>query len=88
MITKEKIKIYKEYKGDSDMSIRSNHNSESIFSDEEWILIENLINDIRLIKRGLASDLYTTEINKRLKKNCDSEETIQFLSKLAINSSI
>jgi hypothetical protein len=67
MITKEKIKIYKEYKRNSDMSIRYNHNSESIFSDEEWILIENFLNDIRLIKKGLASDLYTTEINKRLK---------------------
>jgi len=52
-------------------------------SDEEWFLISNFIQDIRLVKKGLASKEFSENLDKRIKENCDNEDTINLLKKLA-----
>jgi hypothetical protein len=65
MITKEILKIYKKYKGDIDMWARLNRKDESsLINDKDWQMIENCINDIRLISRGLAADTYKNELRR------------------------
>jgi len=51
--------------------------------DKDWFLIEGFIQDIRLVKKGLASEIYMQAINERLQDICDSEETIQELKEIA-----
>ncbi len=80
MITINKLKIYQRYNGDVDGWARVGSKEEkSIMSDEDWFLIEGFIQDLNLIKKGLASDTFMNSINERLKGKCDSEETIQAL---------
>ena len=82
MITIDKIKIYKRFNGDIDGWARIGTKEEkSIMNDNDWFLIEGFIQDISLVKKGLASDAFMKSINERLKENCDSEETIELIKK-------
>ena len=84
MITLRHIEIYKSYDGDGDGFVRCTTTEEKAVMDyKHWSLIESLIQDIRLIKNGLASEDYARAIYERLQENCDSEETIQELKKIA-----
>lgn len=78
MITIGKINIYKRFNGDIGGWARIGAKEEkSIMNDNDWFLIEGFIQDIYLVKKGLASDTFINLLIERLKDNCDSEETIQ-----------
>jgi hypothetical protein len=78
VITIDKIKIYQRFNGDIDGWARVGTKEEkSIMNDNDWFLIEGFIQDINLVKKGLASNTFLKSINERLEEHCDSEETIQ-----------
>lgn len=84
MITKDKIKVYKRYNGDIDSWARSGSKKEkSIVTDEDWYVIDGLIQDLSLVRKGLASSDFTENLNVKLKEMCDSESTVNQLKKLA-----
>jgi len=84
MITEEKIKIYTRYKGDIDGWARTSRKKEqNVMEDSDWYLIEALIQDIQLVKKGLASSVYSNNVNEKLTSNCDSVETIKKLKAIA-----
>ena len=83
MITIEKLKVYKNYDGDIDSWARSARKHEKAAIDNrEWYLIDRLIQDLKLIDKGLAADSYANEVNIRLSDNCD-KETIELIRALA-----
>lgn len=80
MITKDKIKIYRKYRGDIDSWVKNGSKKEKlIMNDEDWYLIDGLIQDLFLVNKGLVSLAFDNDLNNRLKEKCDSEETIQLL---------
>lgn len=79
MITAEKIKIYTLYKGDTDGFSRGPNRHQRIIDHKEFSLIESLIQDIKLIARGLASEDYISSVEKKLIENCDNTDTINYL---------
>lgn len=84
MITKEKIAVYTYFNGDIDGWARAGtRNQKAIMNDKDWLLIEELLQDIRLLKRGLASETYMHSIKKRMSECCDSSNTISELEALA-----
>ena len=84
MITIDKIKIYKRFNGDIDGWVRIGTKEEkSIMNDNDWFMIESFIQDMRLIKKGLASETLVNSIRERLKDNCDNDETIQAVMEIA-----
>lgn len=83
MITKEKVQIYKYFNGDIDGWARTGTKEQkAIMKDRDWLLIEELVQDMSLIKKGLASESYINVINEKLQANCDSNETIQEIKNL------
>jgi hypothetical protein len=52
-------------------------------NDKDWAAIEGFVQDIILVKNNLASETYIKALNERLQENCDAEETIEELKKLA-----
>jgi hypothetical protein len=83
MITKEKTIVYKKYQGDIDICARSSRKKEKeLIEDRDWSLIENFIQDIKLVQRGLAADSYAADLQERLKTYCDSQEIIDEIQKL------
>lgn len=83
MITSEKLEIYKCFNGDSDSWARvaSNHNT-MVMNSSDWSLIENLIQEISLVKKGLVLESYILHIEMKLKESCDNEETIRILKEM------
>lgn len=80
MITQDKIKIYIRYRGDIDSWARGGSKKEKlIMLDNDWYIISEFIQDFNIVKKGLASLVFSSNLNKRFKENCDSEETIKIL---------
>jgi hypothetical protein len=84
MITEEKLKIFLYYKGDVDAFGHGRRSDKRKVSDADFYLINNLLADIHLIKRGLASKEYAEETELRLKENCDNITTIEELKRISL----
>lgn len=80
MISPEKIKIYLHYEGDNDMFIRVGSSKErEIMKDSDFAELQNLIQDIILVKNNLASKEYAENVIKKLAENSIDSETVDFL---------
>lgn len=85
MITQDKIKIYKRYSGGIDSWTRSGSKKEKlVINDDDWYIIDGLIQDLSLVKKGLASPIFSNDLNNKLKMNCENEETIQELKAMTV----
>lgn len=83
MITLEKLDIYKFFGGDVDGWARlGSPLQKRVMKDEDWFVIENFIQELTLVKRGLASESFLESLNKRLQEGCDDETTIQEVKKM------
>lgn len=84
MITVNKVNIYIKYRGDIDGWSRNNSKKElSIIKDDDWYLMNSLIQDIKLLNKKLTSQEYSDKLQENLKLNCENDETINRLRKLA-----
>lgn len=84
MITEDKIKVFKRYDGDIDSWARSGSKKEkSIMTDEDWYVIDGFIQDLSMVKKGLASSGFSENLNVKLKETCDSAYTVNQLQELA-----
>jgi hypothetical protein len=84
MITKDKIQIYKNYGGDVDGWARVGSKKEKeLMNDEDWFLIEDLLQDLSLLKSGNSSKEYNAKISEKLKEKYSDEETIKQLKELS-----
>jgi hypothetical protein len=52
-------------------------------SDEEWWLIETMLQDATVIVRKLGSEARTAQAVKRLQENCENQEVIDEIKRLA-----
>lgn len=84
MITILKLNEYEKYHGYYDgFYIQKVKQGTQETTDEEWFLISNFIQDIRLVDKGLTSKEFSENLKKRLKENCDDNDTIDLLEKLS-----
>ena len=80
MLTKDKINVYKRYRGDIDRWGRTGSEEElRIMSDSDWLLIDSLLQDIYLINNNLSSDSYTYNVEAKLNESCDCDETVKLI---------
>ena len=83
-ITKEKIAIFKKFGRDADFWIRlGSKKDKKIMSDDDWGLIESLIQDIHIINTGNASEEFCKRVDAQLKKVCENNVVIEEVKKLA-----
>ena len=76
MLTKEKIKVYISYNGDIDMWVRTGKaNDKTVMNNSDWAMIEQLLQDIHLVEKGLASPEYSKSVNESIQHNCDNNDT-------------
>ena len=81
MINKQKIKIFKKYNGDIDGFSRFGKKKEkNIISDEEWNVIDNVLQDLKMIKNGLCSTDYKNKTEEILNQKFE-KESIDLLNK-------
>lgn len=85
MITLEHLKIFKKYHGDGDMLFRCGASKEKEWMDyESWSMIDDLVQDLIFVEKGVASDSYIKFTNDKLRECCDSEDTIRELKNIAL----
>jgi hypothetical protein len=84
MITLPKLRVYASYEGDGDMFARSGRRRYlELITDSDWYLIDRLIEDATVINRKLGSVQRTAEAIKRIQDNCDSQEAVEEIMRLA-----
>lgn len=83
MITKEKIEIFNLYNGDVDAFGHGKKQHRKVMTDEEFYLIGGLVQDVSLVKKNLVFIEYEAALNKRLRDNCENEETIEEIKLLS-----
>lgn len=87
MLTIEKIKIYKKFGGDIDGLARVGKSTEkNLISDNDWSLIDEFEQDVKLISDRLVSKGYREKSLFKLNKNCDLETKDYFKSKIPFYS--
>jgi hypothetical protein len=88
MLTLEKIKEYElnngSYEGFYYQRIEKRVN---VLSDQEWYLINDLIQDIQLVDQGLTAVEFIQALDNKLEDLCDNKETIQYLKEVAKRNS-
>lgn len=79
MITEDKLKMYSRYDGDIDSWARTSSRKEkTLMNDKDWFAIESLLQDLKLVRNGLASEEYKATLNEKLKRLCCTD-AIEFL---------
>ncbi len=77
------IDLYKKYGGDGDGFTRCATPEEKLFMDyNSWSLIDNLTQDLSLVKKGITSGSFVESTNQKLMENCENRETIQALKEI------
>jgi len=79
IITISKLKEYEQYQGEEFHLYSGNR----ITNSEEWELIDQLIQDLKLVRRGLASYQYANRLNNELVKHCDNNATIEEIKRIS-----
>ena len=65
------------------MLIRTGFNEEKELVDyETWTLIDELLQNLELVEKGLVSDSFKSQTIKKLEEVCDNEKTQQELKSL------
>ena len=83
MLTIEKIKIYNKFGGDIDGFSRGGKTSEeNLFDDNDWSLIDEFEQDIKIISDRLVSEEYREKALKKLREKCDKKTVEYFTSKI------
>ena len=69
MITKQKITIYLKYQNIDNFARIASAKEKNILGDKDWALIENLIQDIHLLKNNMAvSYTHLENVYKQVKE--------------------
>jgi hypothetical protein len=70
MITKEKLSIYQRYDGDSDGWARANvPREQAAMVDEDWREIDELLMQVSLVKKELATKSFADAVRLQLEKS-------------------
>jgi hypothetical protein len=84
MLTVEKIRVYRKYGGDMDGLARAKKpDDSSLITNEEWFLIDSLVQKLFLIKSGKASQAYAERISVEVRQRVENEEVIRELMEIA-----
>jgi len=84
MLTVAKVRVYRKYRGDMDGLARTKKlDDSSLITNEEWFLIDSLVQKFFLIKSGKASQAYAERISVEVHQCVESEEVIRELMEIA-----
>lgn len=89
MITKRKLEIYQKYQGDIDIFARiGTCDEKQIASEEDWMIIDDIIFCIKLENKGLLSVVMKNKMKKNIEDNIEDKYTQDFLFSSVLKSCI
>ncbi|WP_342644622.1 hypothetical protein [Mucilaginibacter sp. CSA2-8R] len=85
MITTEKLNIYQRFNGDShEWGQFGSEADKAAMDDDDWMIIDGLVQDICLVNTGLAADALIKSVDEKLDEYCADEYAIHALKSLAL----
>lgn len=85
MITLKNLHLYKKYVGDADVFARSaSAREKAVSTGRKWSGIDQLLQDLVIVRRDLASDGFVCALKQRINLLCDSRETIEELEMISV----
>lgn len=84
MITKEKVQIFNLYNGEIDSFGHGKKKDRKIVSDDEFLTMVRLKQDILLVERKLTSIDFASRLEKELEEKFANQEAISFFRNLVI----
>ena len=84
MITSEMLQIHNKYDGYYDGYYMQNKNKSNIIDEDDWFLINNLVDDAMMIKKNLASKYFENKFFKQLKENIDNLDVMIYFMKIIL----
>ena len=87
MIYAKAIEVYLKYAGYSDaLSHCASDDEKSAIGYKDWRELDGLVQDFKLIEKGLTSNEFKDSLAQRLKKSIASQGHVDALKKLAFGS--
>jgi hypothetical protein len=66
LITQEMLRIYREFDGKNDIWVLAGCPNKEIIPDAHWHQIDQILQELTLVKRGIASPEYALRIQQKL----------------------
>lgn len=83
MITEKAIAVYKRFDGDIDSWARYGTSKDKLaLTDQEWFIIDSLLQDLKLIESNFASEDYINKIETQFSLHIEGESAISLLKSL------
>lgn len=83
MITLKYIELYRKYGGDGFLHCATSE-ERSLVNYYYWLLLDEFVPDLMIVKNGLAFASFIKLLKKRLHENCDNDEIIQALVNIMV----
>ena len=81
MITKDKIKIFDEYKGNAEEWLLTSKDKDTLMRDSDWVLIKEIVQRLSAVAKGKASREFTEKTGLLISRHVE-EESLQDLMNL------
>lgn len=73
MITKEKLKIFEEYKGNVEDWLLTSKDKETLMKDTDWVLIKEIVQRLCAVAKGKASKEFTEKTGLLISRHVEQE---------------
>jgi hypothetical protein len=84
VITKDHLATFRRFNGDVDGYVRvAKRGDPDPVPDQEWYLIQGLLQELALVAGGLASQGYTARIRQRVAESTEDAETAAQMLRMA-----
>lgn len=79
-INRDMARVFSRYHGDADAWARSKHRD--VMTDAEWRIINDFVQDLHLVRSGLASKEFAESLRRRMDELCEDETVIEEIREL------
>ncbi len=73
MITREKLKIFDEYKGNVENWLLTSKDKETLMKDTDWVLIKEIIQRLSAVAKGRASKEFTEKTGLLISRHVEQD---------------
>jgi hypothetical protein len=83
MITKEKLKIFDEYKGNVEEWLHTSNDKDTLMRDTDWVLIKEIVQRLSAVAKGKASKEFTEKTGLLISRHVDKESLEELMDIVA-----
>lgn len=83
MITREKLKIFDEYKGNVEQWLLTSKDKDTLMKDADWVLIKEIVQRLSAVAKGKASKEFTEKTGLLITRHVDRDSLEDLMNVVA-----